>query len=838
MTAPPTPHKLVDVFFFNYYKMFRANTSIGLYRPPAPSYGGGGGSFVILSFGMMLLLMLTVAFFLLLLYMRRKKREKTRAERIRELEDGMDKKRQNIRDAAAGAGLNDEDVDDILDSMKTTCLTFPINDVCDAKYYTLKDGCCVLKPGIQQSKESQQAAMLKKMGLEIGALMFTEILVTSVIPKMATRVKNVLKPVLRQIIKKTVSAMLARFAIKTALLIAKVLSKLSAGPVGWVLLIFDILSVVADTADLKNYDSFISNDGLMDMRDMMIYKFNEAMASIGNDYPVLFPFAEIFPEESKVVLEEVQGYLTLNYTDEFIEAGGVSILEKIFINELGDSDEKNDEEEQLKIFDKWNELIRTKDAKTIDKYMFDLLQQELPNDRKNDIFLAPSMSTVNTIGISVSEKAAEKWNKEQEEEWFTYLDPMFPPNKPNPEWSPPIMAVYTDKYLKLNKLNPGTQHNPRIMYDTLSQKVTLAYPFGPLFVMCEKSRTSMKYKKAIDPRDFGVKFNEKTGVCEYTKAYCNRYVIDHVIKTWGDGTSYHDCKLSKDQYWAEMFLGTSVVRDAKRYWSDPSNIGKDIGDNFENRKDKYGAVAATVMTIADPLGLYEGFVLNINEKLAGKDKYCVTGDTCKRFKAKHDGGNFMTWSARDKENAVYPNGMVGFQAQVKAGEDHEFFIPEGGQFRVKCDPGEGKYFSYDELPDNGETRNFTCWGGFVNKPAGEAVVAAVVDAAEETGEFFEDVGNATDKNVIQPIGRFLKKVFSDRRLKKNIKQYKDFYIWEWNDTARTLYGLQGKDFGYITDTIDSRYITSDSYGYEYIITESPVHKRLLKLKSQYKLKNG
>ena len=96
-------------------------------------------------------------------------------------------------------------------------------------------------------------------------------------------------------------------------------------------------------------------------------------------------------------------------------------------------------------------------------------------------------------------------------------------------------------------------------------------------------------------------------------------------------------------------------------------------------------------------------------------------------------------SARDKENTVYPNGMIGFQAQVKAGEDHEFFVPEGGQFRVKCDPGEGKYFSYDELPDNGETRNFTCWGGFVNKPAGEAVVAAVVDAAEETGEFVVNV---------------------------------------------------------------------------------------------------
>ena len=260
---------------------------------------------------------------------------------------------------------------------------------------------------------------------------------------------------------------------------------------------------------------------------------------------------------------------------------------------------------------------------------------------------------------------------------------------------------------------------------------------------------------------------------------------------------------------------------------------------------------AALMMVDDPLGWREGFSQNIKEKLAGKDKYCITGDTCKRFKAKHGGGNFMTWSARDSDNQLYPNAAVGFQGQVKINEDHEFFVPEGGKFRVKCDPGGGKYFSYDELPDDGNTRKFTCWGGSVDKEATEAILDSTVKGLatggkiiyesgetvlNETSKFIKD--NVNQKSIVHKANEGWNFVtgLSDRRLKKNIKSYKDFYTWEWNDTARTLYGLHGKDFGYITDTIDSRYVAKDSYGYEYIITGSPVHKKLLQLKYLYKIK--
>jgi hypothetical protein len=129
------------------------------------------------------------------------------------------------------------------------------------------------------------------------------------------------------------------------------------------------------------------------------------------------------------------------------------------------------------------------------------------------------MSSESTIGISITEDAANRWNEEKKAEWFTYLDPFFPPNTPEADWVPPFTAIYTNRYLKTNLSNPGTLNAPNLVYDSLPRKVTLAYPFGPLVSNCEKPRTSAKYKESIDPKQFGVKFNFENGVCEYTRDY-------------------------------------------------------------------------------------------------------------------------------------------------------------------------------------------------------------------------------------------------------------------------------------------------------------------------------
>jgi hypothetical protein len=90
------------------------------------------------------------------------------------------------------------------------------------------------------------------------------------------------------------------------------------------------------------------------------------------------------------------------------------------------------------------------------------------------------------------------------------------------------------------------------------------------------------------------------------------------------------------------------------------------------------------------------------------------------------------------------------------------------------------------------------------------------------------------------VGGAIGSVFSDRRLKQNIRKMRvaspipglSLYTWEWNEIAMSNYGLKGRDFGFIADEIDDQYISKDVYGYEFIREDSPIYQALVKLKSR------
>lgn len=704
---------------------------------------------------MLLLLLLVVVVFLFLIMYQRKKTQgggnnrgrKNKQQRQKELDQEIQNHKDNLKAGAAKVGIDKDDVENIiLGDSNVLCLVSPDADTgtCRSAFYDLKDGCCKLRDTSSQEAAIAQTKMYKDLGLKLGALLVSEIIITSILPKIGARIVGFTSAQLAKAVAKTAAITASRMALTGANFAGRILFKLGAGPVGWALLVFDIISVTLDLADLRNYDSFIENKGLMESRDILIYKFQEAVINGGGDYPMLFPYSSIFPDESNVASEEMITYMFTNHTEELLEVdGGEDYLVELLISALGAADEdgpiedSQSEDKGLEVVDIWMKNVRKEHGKELDKYMFEILQDEIPESKRKDIYLVPSMSTETSAGISISEEAAIRWNEENKEEWYKYNDPFYPVNTPEAEYIPPYTAIHTNQFLKLNEITPGTDNRPNLIYENLPQKVTLCYPFGPLVASCEKSRTSAQHKEEIDPKDFGVSFNYQNGVCQYTKDYCDRYVIDYKNNTWGDGTPYKDCSLSKDQEWAETFLGTNVVRNAKRYFDDPSNAVDDWDQLYKDRKEKHGEAGAIALFIVDPLGISEageGMVAGWKEKMAGKDKFCRTGDTCKFFTAKHDGGNFMTWTARDSDGLTYPHPLLS-QGQVKVGEDHTFYVPEGGSFRVKCDPGEGKNFSYGEIPDNGR-KDFTCWNGKVNKPYNPAdTVDAAVDAAED---FVED----------------------------------------------------------------------------------------------------
>ena len=852
---------------------------------------------LLLLFGMLFFL-LFIAIIIFLIVWNKNKTKKKRDE-LSELAKSLNEHKESMYNAATDLGIDPEDLkNELFGSSNLVCYVYPTNGVCDATFYNLKDGCCELKSNASELAKEERKDMAITMATQTFLTVIPELILTEILPKLLksakgsaflARVGGKGSLLFSKIIAKSVARasikLAAKMAVKAAAMATKLLIKLGAGPVGYALLMLDILIAIQDYADVYNYNSFLDNEGNMELRDKLVYEFAKALAIEGEEYPILFPFLHIFEEESLIAITEYQSKVLDENMGILAEIpGGIKwlvdfagrMVDEIEAIENGEEvpeipELSQEEDEKIQdMFKIFYERVREEKHLELDTFLFNTLQTLVPTNRKNELVLIPNMSSEKSIGIGISEEAAEKWNKSQREEWFMYLDPFVPPNRPNEEWSPAMLASYTDTYLIPNKLNPGTSNAPNIITRVLPQKVSLMYPFGILTTFCEKKRTALNYQSAIDPTDYDVKLDPVSGVCDFTERYCKRYGLDFKTKTWKDGTPYNDCNLSGDQEIVEFIFGQENVRQAKLWMTDPNQAGANMSlqilTTLQRRNEEHGPAVALILTGLDPAGTFEGFGLKLDSQLRGRDKYCDPEDTCKEFEVKHAGGNFMGWSARNEDGEIYSNGQ-GFQNQVKHGEKHSFFVPEDGYFRVKCDPGDSMNVQYKDIEDS---MKFSCNFGKVKKnpsnsdfwsSAGdfleEDVVPVIVDGLEDIGEGLEDIGEDIGEGLEDyvedvkedcgsggNVGDCLESFFSDRRLKKDVKKTKlkspisglDVYTWKWNEIAMSTYGLKGSDFGFITDEIEDKYVSQDVYGYEYIMENTPVYKALLKLKSKYEVK--
>lgn len=734
------------------------------------------------------LLLLIVAIFLYIYYQNQKKIEfesKTRSDVLVDLNSNLTNATSQLERSAERAGIDPEDMKNALSD--NDCALLPVDGKC-MNEFVLKDGCCELYDDLAEVSKDAYNAAVSKLLKQIGTSIIADQLLTQVIPRMIKRGDYIAKlskllprntkatsKITARVVARIAARLAKKMAIRMAVLTLKLLSKLSAGPVGWALLIFDIFTVILDIGDTGNYDSFISNENLIKMRNQIVYKVWEARRKDGADLPILFPFNQLFPTES----EEAERLMSENFMTLAIgvlaeSSEHLDLLTDLLIMGLGEetnqeTDEKGVGDDEIEeMMSKVVKLTRAKHGAELDNKLYNelirIIKNRTPEEKsksiynEKDVMLVPSMSSETEIGITVTESGSKKWNTQKESLWFEYNDPFFP--KPEPEnYEPPFYASFSDTYYTLNVKNPGTLSNPNIIKKSVSKPVTFLYPFGKLFTMCEKSRTSAKYKKPINPRDYGVYLDNKTGICNYTKDYCNRYGLDHKSFTTSSGDTYHDCKLSKGQEALEFIFGTTVTRGSKREWQDrvdaynsgdpdkialttalmivdPTGVGSVLreqnADNYKKNKEKYGTATAVAIAAAPQSGLIQPFIENMQEKVEGREKFCEAGDECKRFHAKHRGGNFMTWSVRNKDGDVYSKGQ-SYQKEVKHNEDHVFFLPKDGYFKVSCNPGQKRNFTYDEVSD---PFRVSCWAGQIDtsdRSSSEVLFAKVGGAAKERG---------------------------------------------------------------------------------------------------------
>ncbi len=422
--------------------------------------------------------------------------------------------------------------------------------------------------------------------------------------------------------------------------------------------------------------------------------------------------------------------------EDMVEALSKFIVINILSEEIPLAEDKLTEEESALIEYEIYEKHMSDPVKYHKKYFESMVEQFTTDPKLSPTMIkfVPAMCNEVNMGISLTDEGCRYVNNIYKPTWFAFNDLFMPTKKPSETYSDPYVAVYGMDVVTVNEMNVGTADAPNIIMkrakdvngNDLTEPVSWMYPFGMLISFCEKPRKSSKSGTLVSPTQFGVEFDYNTGVCKFTEAMCDRYSMDTTTINWW-GYDYLNCKPNKGSAELSFIFGDAGAANITEAWDnrvkmfesgDPGKIalalvsmhpvglvadmvGPMVEETWKANKDKYSTTEeAVVFTALDPTGTVGGFMANMSDQLGGREKWCEPGDTCKRFHAKHTGGNTQNWSIRVPDEggdtvSIYNSGQA-YQNQVKDGEDHVFYIPENGYFMATA-TGDIEIKGFDKL---------------------------------------------------------------------------------------------------------------------------------------------
>ena len=305
-------------------------------------------------------------------------------------------------------------------------------------------------------------------------------------------------------------------------------SKMAGGPVGAVMILFDIVSITLDILDVDGYNSYTSQD--------MIEKGKRAIdhgeyASIENepsiDYPRLFPLYEFCPDEIGMATELMFMQMFEQYTIPNLPLDPVAGPKwDAWIAAIIEAEETGAAEPDLpsEILD-FSMQTAAKYHKERDVFIYENLRLLLEPDRFKLLELVEWASSGTRQGITLSRAGASEWNTASRDIWLAHND-FFKPPPLELEYINPTAGVYTDRVYITNRADPGPDNNPNTIAVPFSElrtqhpqgelvfpnypagaKMVIAADYGGLVAFCTKRRQLSGVSTAIDPVQLGVTFD-------------------------------------------------------------------------------------------------------------------------------------------------------------------------------------------------------------------------------------------------------------------------------------------------------------------------------------------
>ena len=459
-------------------------------------------------------------------------------------------------DKAKGADLDAAEIRAGLEqAYKAECAIPSMGGTCPPDTRVGANGCCEFLDPAKMTKNQKYLALAKTIAEEIIISFMFERVVSFLVKRSlegvaARSAYRAAFAAASKVASKATAKTSARAAAKLALSTAKSSYKAAMGPVGIALIMFEILSAALDIADPLGYNTFQPNEVAMNTRNIIDVKM-EKMSMEGppderGDYPMTFPISNIFPKLDKPLMNKMmEKFLpdALTIIDEKIQADIFATL-----GGTGDMSEKVSDA----IADAL-ELVMSKNHKERDKTIYDFYRSR---GLGLHIEHVPFMSTPRRIGVTLSKYGADRYNKKMEPLHLKYSNPYEEYKAKLPDDYSPLVAVYTDTYRVVNKSNPGSGTKPNVIEKKLPKKIVLAFPYAMIVTQCTVGMQGA-HSQRINPKEYGVTFNNETGYCNFTKSYCTRFGMEF---------KNNDCKLRPGQKYAEMIFGTTVTRAVVSDW--------------------------------------------------------------------------------------------------------------------------------------------------------------------------------------------------------------------------------------------------------------------------------
>ena len=373
----------------------------------------------------------------------------------------------------------------------------------------------------------------------------------------------------------------AALAIRTAVKGSAALAKAVAS--GGLLLAVEAALMTLDILDTEGYASFIGQDTLVSTKNMIDYQSWEATEQADMEHPMLYPLIELYGESYELASETGYGKLIEKYFESDMELEKNSEYKKAFddyVDALIDSivNETDEPEFPIKI-EEYAMKIPEDHYIERDELIYDAMKNLIPlADVISNTKMYPKISSPYTIGITLSEKGANRMNEKNKSDW---LD--------NDE-SEKLVAVYTDKY---SVYKSGSATNPIMEEKTLGEKTVLGTSYGLLFSLCEKRRQTRSEAGSVTPTSFGSYYDFKNSKCIFTNELCKRYGLK-----WESGEN--DCGMYEGQKEAEILFGPTMTRTAIKVGNNIAGLGIQMGDGWTCRGDAFKS--GDVVKILETLG--------------------------------------------------------------------------------------------------------------------------------------------------------------------------------------------------------------------------------------------